>query len=228
MAASAWGRDDAHKINFFSTPRWSVEIGVPIKKSTDYLTEMVALDSKVTLDMTELRCTAGVQVLPDRFDFTTSGFYSPTFFGKFSLGTGTIFNASCNPAYYTEYNIVIGLFLRYSPCKWFTLKHSIASMEKIAVIDIGNDNLTLTNFDMALDLQLIFHPIKPLTIAAKFASYDDYRYYLFITPIGKLSLEYDFGPAAIGFDAKLHWIDFFTLSATLSEQEYRLYCKINF
>lgn len=214
-------------INFFSNPRWSVELATPVQKSLDYLTAMAALDAKVTLDMTELRCSLGVEVLPDRFSFTTKAFYSPTFFGNFRLGTGTIINVCDNPAYYTETNILLGFFLRFSPCRWFTLKHSIAALEKISSIKTGDSPLLLTYNSMAFDLQVIFHPVTRLTLCARLSNYDEYRYYLFFTPIFTLRAEYDFGRAAIGFGARLHYIDFFTLSGTLSEQEYRIYARIN-
>lgn len=216
------------RINFFSDPKWSVELSVPAIKSLSDLTIIFPFEGKVTYDRRELRCMAGFQVKADTFNFTTAGFYGPTFHNNFSLATGTIFNIESNPAYYNEVNILIGFFLRFSPCKWFTLKHSITSLEKFDFIKTGGDDLVIGHNDFAFDLKVLFFPVKGLTIALGFGNYDDYKYYLFFTPIGKIKVEYDWGSVAIGFDFKAHFIDFFTLSATENERDYRLYCKINF
>lgn len=221
--------DEVPRMNFFTTtPKWSINTNFILSDSKSNLSLMPVLSFRAVADLQELYCTLGIQVEAQTLNLTTKVFYSPTICGNLNVGPCTILNFAFTPGYYNEVNFLTGIFLKFTPCRWFTLKHTILYLCKASYIDTGmsgsdkyHEILDYKNY--ALDLAFVFHPIPQFGIALRFTTFDEYKYYLAYCPMIKLDLSADLKRFSIGAGVSLEYIDFCTLSGNLNSIDYKVF-----
>lgn len=224
-------------------PVTSVRLDLSLLRGHKALTPQVSPVFGFSCDMGQLDFGASVRIEDNLASFTTFAKYGPTLARKIRLGFAQLFNVASVPGYFTEFNMMVGAFIEYSPFHWFTLSHDAFYLNKLSVIDIGSgDTLRLQDDSIEVNVSLIFFPIPPLKIKLSFATYDEHTFNLASSPIFSAALSYTFAKGKllnghlrkternailceVGFKAMCEYVDFFVLSGNKSREVYTLFTR---
>jgi len=176
------------------------------------------------LDHGSFSAYSGIQGGKGSFDFVAAGMYWPLRLAKFRLGVGAVYNLNFYSDISMTNNILPGIYIDWRPSDLFYFGFSFKYMLKLRTIYAIADKIpALVNNTVAFGFLFQFNLPHGFGVYLEAASYERYRYMIIGVPSFTAGLTYRMNPSwTFGFEAVVRFIDFFTLSATYDDSEFRL------
>lgn len=203
-------------VNWFSDSKvWTVNVTEEAKNYKDFSQFQLGMGATGALDMTELKVKVGMFFERDMLHEATQISYAPTINGKWN--PGIVLQDHCGWSFndYFEYDFLIGPFVEYKPNSFFKMNLAFMFQQNFSFIfALPRGKKLVYNCCPAFYLDFYFYPLEWMYINFSFSSYSFYRYYLFLSPDTKLSLNFKANDnLTLEIAAEIQSVDFFTMSA---------------
>ena len=212
--------EKAPVVNWISdTPEWSLILTANASNYKNFSIYTISGGVTIQMDMNEILGRTGFDFSPQEINCTIETVYAPTLWGKLNAGLILInhFNWYFNSYY--EYDFLPGLYISYSPVKWFNLKFSgLYQLKTTHVYELtGTSCPWFDSHCPAFSLETNFYPLDWLGISVSLSSYDIYKYFLFFSPIVRASFDFKCNEHLfLSISGRAQFVDFFTLSANFN------------
>ena len=207
-------------VNWISTnPEWSLSFDARVRNYQNFMLYTLSGGATIEMDMNEIYGRTGFDCSMSQVNCTIEAAYAPTLFEKFNLGLILINHFNWYFDSYYEFDFLTGLYFSANPLSWLNIKFTALYQLKATQI-FALANTSCSRFDSqcpAFRLEANFYPLDWLEASVSISSYDTYTYFLFFSPIVRLSLGYKCNEhLTLSVSGKAQFVDFFTLSANFN------------
>jgi hypothetical protein len=195
--------------------RHSIGTHININNGTGVELYRVAGDVMYRFEGDRLSGTAGVQCSTWTTDIVTNGVWYPLKFRKFKIGFGALYHFGRFRNVEYEHDFFLGTYLAFQPFEHFYINTDISGSIKITYIpSLPREFNTLRDNGLALSVHIGTVFAKRFRVEAVIASYEMFRYHLFLNPTFSLSTAYVFKNGFFaGLTMGVRYSDIFTLTS---------------